>query len=124
MTLLCTIRVDADEPEVVANAVRVLRRETLTLDVEPLKAPPGTQNLGAKSAAELDFASFAIAVAPTVLPALVSLIKDWLKRNTSKRVHLELCTSEKQVRVEFDPERTSLEEVDRALAMLERHVGT
>ena len=59
-----------------------------------------------------------VKAAPTVVPSLLSLLKDWITRQPSAPLKLTVARGDKSVTIEYDPRKNTLADVEAAAKRL------
>lgn len=114
--------VDGDQTEL-DELTRELRSEIEQLSVDSVdevslgEAPEGT-----KSADWVSIGSMAVTLAPTIIPPLFELLKSWIDRKPSTPVIIKIKVGKKTAQIEYDPTKTSAEELETLVKALGKTV--
>lgn len=107
---------DAEELD---RLTRQLRDEIKELNVESAEmAKGGDAPAGTKSAELILFNQMVVTLAPTLIPQVVGLIKQWTERRPTTPVKIKVAVGKKNVEAEFDPLTISTTDVEKMIAKI------
>jgi hypothetical protein len=95
-----------------------LHNEMRDLPVEVAPVKGGKAPSGSKSVELAIIGAWIVKMAPAVLPSLVSLLKDWIKRQPAAPLKVTVKRGSKSVTIEYDPSRDSLAAVEAMVGRL------
>jgi hypothetical protein len=82
----------------------------LRVEISPEKGGPAPG--GSKSVELAMLGAWILKMAPEVLPSLLGLLKDWIKRQPSAPLKVTVKHGNKNVTIEYDPSKSSLADVE------------
>jgi hypothetical protein len=88
----------------------------LHLEVTPVKG--GQAPSGSKSVELAVIGAWLVKAAPAVLPSLLSLLKDWIKRQPAAPLKVTVQRGTKAVTIEYDPRKAALADVEAMVGRL------
>ena len=92
---------------------RQLYSEMRELDVESVESvKSGPAPADSKALDVVLIGSWLVKLAPTVIPPLLALLKDWTARHPTVPLKLKVKRGQRTVEIEYDPEKTSLARVE------------
>ena len=103
---------------------RQLRTEVEELKVDSVAwvsagdAPAGTKAVDSAAVGQM-----IIALAPTIIPPLFELLKSWVERKPSTPVKIKVKVGKRTAQIEYDPTKTSAEELEGLVRSLGRTVN-
>jgi len=102
---------------------RQLSAEVAELNIDSIQqvsagaAPPGT-----KAADFAVIGQVAVTLAPTLVPALFGLLKSWVDRKPSTPVKIKVRDGKRTAQIEYDPTKTSAEDLQMLIKTLDKSV--
>ena len=103
---------------------RQLRAEMEDLKVDSVDwvsegaAPEGTKAVDSAAVGQM-----IVALAPTIIPPLFELLKSWVERKPSTPVKIKVKVGKRTAQIEYDPTKTSAEELEGLVRSLGRTVN-
>ncbi len=91
---------------------RDLHNEMRDLQIEVKPAKGGPAPGGSKSVELAMIGAWIVKTAPAVLPSLLSLLKDWIKRQPAAPLSVTVKRGAKSVTIQYDPGKTSFADVE------------
>ena len=108
----------ADESEIY-ELTRQLRAEIEQLNVDAVDSVyEGNVPEGTKAIDWASVGNFIVTLAPTVVPALFGVLQSWIERQPSVSVKIKVKVGRKTAEIEYDPTKTSAEDLDRLVKSL------
>jgi hypothetical protein len=95
-----------------------LHNEMRDLHVEVTPVKGGKAPSGSKSVELAVIGAWIVKMAPAVLPSLLSLLKDWTKRQPASPLKVTVKRGAKAVTIEYDPRKASLADVEAMVGRL------
>jgi hypothetical protein len=86
-------------------------------DVSLGEAPAGT-----KAADWAAIGQMTITLAPTVIPILFEVLRSWAERKSSTRIKINIKVGQKNAQIEYNPTKTSAEEIESLIKKLRTSV--
>lgn len=111
--LLISLLLEDDDQTELDELTHELRSEIEQLSIDSVEdvslgeAPEGT-----KAADWASIGSMAVTLAPTIIPPLFELLKSWVDRKPSTPVKIKIKVGRKIAQIEYDPTKTSAEELE------------
>lgn len=121
LTTQLAIHLDLGESnaEELDRLTRQLRDEIKELNVESAEmAKGGDAPAGTKSAELILFNQMIVTLAPTLIPQLVGLIKQWTERRPNKPVKIKVAIGKQKVEAEFDPLTISSDDMGKLITKI------
>ncbi len=123
-----TLHIDAGEDadaEELDHLTRQLLGEIQELDVESVElAGDEVVPEGAKAVDPVTLGVLAVAVLPTVIPALITYLQTWSMRGAGRTVKLKTQKGDQSVEVEYDPKTMSPAELKSLVETLNETLAT
>ena len=117
--LLITLSLSDGDQEELAELTGELRSELADLDVDSIEnVSLGEPPEGAKAADWVAIGQMVVTLAPVVIPPVFAAVKSWIERKPSVPVKVRIKLGKKISEIEYDPTRTSAEELDRLVKTL------
>lgn len=119
--LFIELSLDGGDRTELDDLTRQLKAEVEELRVDsiaPLSA--GAAPAGAKSADLTALGQLAVTLAPTLIPPLFDLMKSWVERKPSTPVKIKVRVGKRTAQVEYDPTRTSAQDLETLVRTLGR----
>ena len=119
--LLVELFLDGGDSVELDELTRQLRSEVQELDIESLhEVSEGVAPAGTKGADPAAIGQMAIALAPSIIPALFDLLKSWVERKPSTPVKVTVKVGRKTAQIEYDPTKTSAKDLDLLVKTLNK----
>jgi hypothetical protein len=119
--LFIELSLDGDDHAELDELTRQLKAEVQELSVdsvEPVSA--GDAPLGTKAADFTVIGQMAVTLAPTLIPPLFDLMKSWVERKPSTPVKIKVRVGKRTAQVEYDPTKTSAQDLETLVRTLGR----
>jgi len=97
---------------------RDLHNEMRDLRVEVTPVKGGKAPSGSKSVELAMIGAWIVKTAPAALPSLLSLLKDWIKRQPAAPLKVTVKHGTKAVTIEYDPSKSSPADVEAMVGRL------
>ena len=111
---------DADELD---ELTRQLKTELEELEVESVQpVPAGISPEGTKAGDALIIGQMVVTLAPTIVPPLFELLKSWVERKPSTPVKIKVKVGKKTAQIEYDPTKTSANDLESLIKTLGKTV--
>ena len=118
-SVLLRIESDADDASLdkaSTNLVAQLRASGLVENVHPIMASAPVHS---KSYEAITLGAFALAIAPTLIPELLAMIKNWLYlRSHKEKVVVEVKRGSNSTHIEYRPGDMSTEDIEQLVKTL------
>jgi len=102
---------------------RQLRTEIEELHVDSTEqVSAGAAPAGTKSADFSALGQMAVTLAPTLIPPLFDLLKSWVERKPSTPVKIKVKVGKRTAQIEYDPTKTSAEDLEVIIKTLNKSV--
>ena len=109
---------DGDHTEL-DELTRQLRAEIEELNVDAVEnVSQGDAPQGTKAVDWASLGSFAVSLAPAVVPAVFGVLTSWIERKPSVPVKIKVKVGRKTAEIEYDPTKTSAEDLDKLVKSL------
>lgn len=116
-----SVSVPDGDPEEVDKLTRALRSQLEQLDVETVESvSAGAVPEGAKAVDWQLVGQLAVTLAPIVITPVFDLLKAWIQRQPSVPVKIRVRIGKKVSEVEYDPTKTSADDLNKLLKTLEK----
>jgi hypothetical protein len=121
--LMVSLSLEESDPTELDDLTRELKSEIEQLNVDSIgygsagKAPEGT-----KAADWAAIGQLSITLAPTVIPILFEVLRSWAERKSSTRIKINIKVGQKNAQIEYNPTKTSAEEIESLIKKLRRSV--
>jgi hypothetical protein len=114
---------DGDQVEL-SNLTHQLKLEIENLNIDSINDIP-TEDIreGTKSVDWISIGNFAVTLTPIIIPPLFDLLKSWVNRSPSVPVKIKIKTGKnKTAQIEYDPTKTTAEDLENLVKMLGRSI--
>jgi hypothetical protein len=119
--LFIELLLDGDDHTELDELTRQLKAEMQELNVDSVTpVSDGDAPLGTKAADFTVIGQMAVTLAPTLIPPLFDLMKSWVERKPSTPVKIKVRVGKRTAQVEYDPTRTSAQDLETLVRTLGR----
>ena len=109
---------DGDQSEL-AELTRQLRAEIEQLNVNAVQnVSQGDAPEGTKAVEWAAIGNLAVSLAPVVVPDVFGVLKSWIERKPSVPVRIKVKVGQKTAEIEYDPTKTSADDLDKLVKSL------
>src|SRR5215207_1014384 len=121
--LLIELSVEGGDAAELDELTRQLRSELEELNVDSIEqvsagaAPPGTKAVDLAAIGQM-----AVTLAPAIVPPLFDLLKSWVDRKPSTPVKIRVKVGKRTAQIEYDPTKTSAQELEALIKALNKSV--
>jgi hypothetical protein len=121
--LVISLSLDDGEQKELDNLTYELQSEIEQLGVDAVnRVSEGEAPDGTKAVDWLSIGTFAVTLAPTIIPPLFELLKSWVDRKPSTPVKIKVKVGRKNAQIEYDPTKTSAKELESLLKSLAKSI--
>lgn len=122
--LLISLSLDDGDTEELQKLTRNLQSEIEQLHIDSIeKVPAGDLPEGTKSVDWAEIGQMVVTLAPVIIPPLFDLLKSWINRQSSVPVKIKIKVGKnKTAQIEYDPTKTSAEDLETLIKTLGRSV--
>jgi len=119
--LLIELELDGGNDAELDEFTRQLKTEVEELNVDAVEAVTvGSAPDGTKAVDMQVIGQMAITLAPTIIPPLFELLKSWVERKPSTPVKIRVKIGKRSALIEYDPTKTSAQELEVLVKTLSR----
>ena len=119
--LLIELELDGGNDAELDEFTRQLKTEVEELNVDAVEAVTvGSAPDGTKAVDMQVIGQMAITLAPTIIPPLFELLKSWVERKPSTPVKIRVKVGKRSALIEYDPTKTSAQELEVLVKTLSR----
>jgi hypothetical protein len=122
--LLISLSIESDDPSELDELTRQLRSEIEELNVDAVEnVSQGDAPDGTKAVEWVELGNFVVSLAPIVVPSLFDVLKSYIERKPSVPVKIKVKVGRnKTAEIEYDPTKTSAEDLDKLIKSLSKPV--
>ena len=122
--LLISVSLDDADSEQLQKITHQLQSEINQLHIDSVeKVSAGDASEGTKSANWAEIGQMVVTLAPAIVPPLFDLLKSWVNRQPSTPVKIRIKVGKnKTAQIEYDPTKTSAEELENLVKTLGRSI--
>jgi hypothetical protein len=119
--VLIEVLLEEGDPAELEALTRQLQAEVAELHVDAIQpvslgaAPEGSKALDMAAVGQM-----MVTLAPTVVPPLFELLKSWVERKPSTPVKIRIKVGNRTAQIEYDPTRTSAEDLEQLVKALNK----
>lgn len=119
--LFIELSLDGGNDAELDELTRQLKAEVEELRVDSVEqVSAGDAPDGTKAVDMLVIGQMAVSLAPTIIPPLFELLKSWVERKPSTPVKIRVKVGKRTALIEYDPTRTSAQELEVLVKTLSR----
>ena len=119
--LFIELSLDGGNDAELDELTRQLKAEVEDLRVDSVEqVSAGDAPDGTKAVDMLVIGQMAVSLAPTIIPPLFELLKSWVERKPSTPVKIRVKVGKRTALIEYDPTRTSAQELEVLVKTLSR----
>lgn len=122
--LLISLSLDGGDSEELQELTRNLQSEIERLHIDSIeKVPAEDLPEGTKSGDWTEMGQMIVTLAPVIIPPLFDLLKSWINRQPSVPVKIKIKVGKnKTAQIEYDPTKTSAEDIETLIKTLGKSV--
>ena len=119
--LFIELELDGGNDAELDEFTRQLKTEVEELNVDAVEAVTvGSAPDGTKAVDMQVIGQMAVSLAPTIIPPLFELLKSWVERKPSTPVKIRVKVGKRSALIEYDPTKTSAQELEVLVKTLSR----
>lgn len=122
--LFISLSIEDGDQEELQELTRQLQSEIEQLHIDSIeKVSAGELPEGVKSADWAEIGQMAVTLAPVIIPPLFDLLKSWINRQPSTPVKIKVKVGKNRtVQIEYDPTKTSAEDLESLIKTLGKSI--